>query len=207
MRCIRAFLSAALVAGVSLVANPIPSIAQDVGVVQSEILVVDPERLFSQTRLGQSFVAQLQLERDELIARNRRIEAELEAEEQALTEKRDETSPEEFREMADAFDAKVQEIRRESERRVRDLERNRERAPVDFMREVEPVLVDIMRAAGGVVVMDARNVLLRADVIDITDVAIARIDATLAPESDAPATSAPEPETSTPEIMPQKETE
>lgn len=207
MRCIRAFLSAALVAGVSLVAKPIPSTAQDVGVVQSEILVVDPERLFSQTRLGQSFVAQLQVERDELIARNRRIEAELEAEEQALTEKRDETSPEEFREMADAFDAKVQEIRRESERRVRDLERNRERAPVDFMREVEPVLVDIMRAAGGVVVMDARNVLLRADVIDITDVAIARIDATLAPESNAPATSAPEPETSTPEIMPQKETE
>lgn len=181
MAKIRTILSIALIAGGSLVFSPIAASSQDVGVVQSQVLVIDPERLFNQTRLGQSFLAQIQVERDALIARNRQIEAELEAEEKALTEKREETSPEEFREMADDFDARVQDIRRDSERRVRDLERNRERAPVEFMRQVEPVLVDIMRAAGGVVVVDARNVLLRADVIDITDVAIARIDSVLAP--------------------------
>ncbi|MEL7256646.1 MAG: OmpH family outer membrane protein [Pseudomonadota bacterium] len=185
---IRTILSAALIAGGSLVIGPGAAPAQDVGVVQSQILVVDPERLFNQTQLGQSYLVRIQEERDALIARNRQIEAQLEAEEKSLTEKREEATPEEFREMADDFDARVQEIRRDSERRVRDLERNRERAPVEFMRQVEPVLVEIMRAAGGVVVVDARNVLLRADVIDITDVAIARIDDLFAPEATAPET-------------------
>ncbi len=183
MHAIRTILSAVCLAAAGLVWLPSVSTAQDVGVVQSPVLVVDPERLFEQTRLGQSLLAQIQAEREALIALNRQIEAELEAEEKALTQKRDETSPEEFREMADAFDAKVQQIRRDSERRVRDLERNRERAPIDFMRQVEPVLVDIMRAANGVVVIDARNVLLRAEVVDITNVAIARIDALLTPNA------------------------
>lgn len=111
-----------------------------------------------------------------MIARNRTIEAELEAEELSLTKLRSEKTPEEFRDLADAFDAKVQEIRRDSERAVRDLERSRDRAPVTFMRIVEPVLVQLMRDAGGAVILDIRSVLLRADVVDITGVAIIRVD-------------------------------
>lgn len=37
-------------------------------------------------------------------------------------------------------------------------------------------MIEVMREAGGVVVMDARSVLFRADVIDITDLMIARLD-------------------------------
>lgn len=160
-----------------LVGGGTPSVqAQNVGVVQSDILVLDADRLFSETRFGQRLTEDYQAEREKLIARNRELEAELEAEEKELTELRSESSPEEFRELADAFDEKVQEIRHDSDRAVRDLERSRERAPVMFMRRVEPVLVDLMRDAGGTVILEARNVLLRADVIDITDVAVTRID-------------------------------
>ncbi len=172
-----------------LVGGPVPAAAQSVGVVQSDILVVDPERLFEETRLGQSISAQLQQEREDLIALNRKLEAELEAEERALTEQRDTTSSEEFRDLADAFDERVQTIRADSQRRVREHERNRERAPLDFMRQVEPVLVELMREAGAAVVMDRRTVLLQADVVDITSAAVQRIDASLGPaaqdESDA----------------------
>jgi Skp family chaperone for outer membrane proteins len=151
--------------------------AQDVGVVQSEILVLDPERLFSQTELGERMTAEYQAARESLSNRNRRLEAELEAEEQALTEQRETLSPEAFRELADEFDAKVQRIRRESDTAVRNLERRWELAPVSFMRRVEPVLVELMQDAGGAVVLDARSVLLRADVVDITDLAASRINA------------------------------
>ena len=48
-----------------------------------------------------------------------------------------------------------------------------------FMRNIEPVLVQLMRDSGGTVIMDLRSVLLRADVIDITDLAILRVDATI----------------------------
>lgn len=168
-----------LSAGLCVLGPGAPTQAQDMGIVQSEILVLDPGELFEKSRLGQAMVAELQAQREALIARNRDLEAELEAEEQALTELRDTTSPEDFRDMADAFDEKVQTIRRESDARVRRLERNRERAPVEFMRRVEPVLVALMREAGGLVVLDRRNVLLQAGVIDITDMAVTRIDAEL----------------------------
>jgi Skp family chaperone for outer membrane proteins len=150
--------------------------AQNVGVVQSEILVLNQERLFAETQLGQRMTQEYQAAREQLSNRNRQIEAELEAEEQALTEQRATLSPEEFRQLADEFDSKVQRIRRDSDRAVRNLERRRELAPVSFMRQVEPILVQILQDTKGVVIMDARSVLLRADVVDITDLAITRID-------------------------------
>lgn len=183
MTPLRALLTGAalLTAPLIAVGGAAPVQAQSVGVVQSDILVVDPERLYEETRLGQAITAQLQQEREDLIALNRKLEAELEAEELALTEQRDTTSPEEFRDLADAFDERVQRIRADSQRRVREHERNRERAPLDFMRQVEPVLVELMREAGAAVVMDRRTVLLQADVVDITSAAVQRIDATLGP--------------------------
>lgn len=187
----------------ALVAVPGQGSAQSVGVVQSDLLVLDPDRLFSETRLGQRINAEFLAEREALIARNRQIEAELEAEELALTELRAETSPEEFRDLADTFDAKVQQIRRDSDQAVRELERSRERAPVTFMRLIQPVLVEVMRETGGVAIIDIRNVLLSADVIDITDLAIARVDAEIGSGGGAlpqpPETPLPEPQTTTPQ--------
>ena len=177
----------------------LPAAAQDTGAARSEILVVDPERLFEESQLGQRMMAEHQAEREELAAHNRKLEAELETEERALTARRAELSPEEFRELADAFDAKVQEIRRDSERRVRDLEQDRERLPLLFLRQAEPVLIEAMRNMGGVVLLDARTVMLRADAVDITDDVIARIDETIgdgetAPEEEAESPAAPAPQ-------------
>lgn len=211
MTPLRALLTGAalLTAPLIAVGGAAPVQAQSVGVVQSDILVVDPERLYEETRLGQAITAQLQQEREDLIALNRKLEAELEAEELALTEQRDTTSPEEFRDLADAFDERVQRIRADSQRRVREHERNRERAPLDFMRQVEPVLVELMREAGAAVVMDRRTVLLQADVVDITSAAVQRIDATLGPaapdEGNADGTEAT-PETADPAPDPEPET-
>jgi Skp family chaperone for outer membrane proteins len=105
------------------------------------------------------------------------LSAELAAEEQRLTDIRPETSPEEFRELADAFDTRVQQIRRDFERRSRDLERDRERLPIEFLAQVDEIVLELMRESDGVVLLDLRTVILRADVIDITDRAIDRIDA------------------------------
>jgi len=187
----------------------LPVAAQDADTARSEILVLDPERIFEDSQLGRRMLAEHQAAREELAAHNRKLEAELEAEERALTGRRSELSPEEFRKLADAFDAKVQEIRRDSERRVRDLERDRERLPLLFLRRAEPVLIEVMRNMGGVVLLDARMVLLRADAVDITDTAIARIDATIGdgeppPDEEAESPPAPEPRPEAPQTPPEQ---
>src|SRR6056297_2881787 len=163
--------------------------AQQLGVVQSDVLVIDIERLLAETAYGQKLQAGIEAERDALIARNERVATELEAEERDLTELRAITPPDEFREMADAFDTKVTQLRRESERLSRELERRRDLAPVQFLRVVQPVLADILNEADAVVLLDVRSVILRAEAADVTDAAISRIDARIGegPElSDAP---------------------
>ncbi|SHM23388.1 periplasmic chaperone for outer membrane proteins Skp [Roseovarius litoreus] len=164
--------------GITMLAG-VQASAQSIGVVQSDVLVVNPDLLFAETRLGQRMTDELQTERDALIALNRDLEQQLESEEKALTELRAETSPEEFRRMADSFDQKVQQIREDSERRVRDLERSRSQAPVTFMRIVEPILIEIMRDADAAVILDSRATLLSVDAVDITALAISRVDETI----------------------------
>jgi len=176
-------LTLALLAG----AAHSPARAQQLGVVQSDVMVIDIERLLAETAYGQRLQAGIEAERDALIARNERIAKELEQEEKALTDMRASTPPEEFREMADAFDTKVTQLRRESERLSRDLERQRDLAPVQFMRVVQPVLSDLLREADAVVLLDVRRVILRAEVADVTDIAIARIDARIGQGPDAQA--------------------
>ncbi len=160
-----------------VLAVPAAAQAQSVGVVQSDILVLDPDRLFSETMLGQRINRDYLADRDKLIVQERELRTELEAEELELTKLRATKTPEEFRDLADAFDAKVQRIRRDHDRAVQDLERQRDQAPLTFMRMVEPVLIEVMREAGGAVILDVRSVLLRADVVDITSLAVSRVDA------------------------------
>ncbi len=168
--------------------------AQDVGVVQSQILVLDPDRLFAESQVGQRLTEQYQGERDALIASNRELEAQLRGEEQALTASRSTMSATDFRAKADAFDARVRSIRSENERKARDLERGRELAPLALMRMAEPILVQVMRDTGGQIILDNRQVLLRADTIDITDLAIVRVDETIGDGADMNAEAAPIPD-------------
>jgi len=151
-------------------------IAQDV---RSPILTIDSERFYRDSAFGQRVVAEIEAQTTALSEDNRRLEAELEAEEQKLTDQRPDMEPEAFRELADAFDARVEGIRKEREARSRAiadlLEENRDR----FLIAAAPVLEVIMREAGAAVVLEQRSVFISANAIDITDIAIARMDATL----------------------------
>ena len=45
-----------------------------------------------------------------------------------------------------------------------------------FIRAAQPVLIDLMREAGAGVILERRSVLFSANAIDITDIAIQRLD-------------------------------
>ena len=183
----------ALVAA-ALLAAPSAGGAQQLGVVSSDVVVIDTERLLTETDYGKRLQRDIQQERDRLIAENERIASELEDEEQALTEKRSETPPDEFREMADAFDTKVTRLRNEAERNSQRLERRREMAPLQFMRVVRPVLGNLLAEAEAVVILDTRSTLLHENVADVTDLAIMRINARVGEGPNALPDPAREPE-------------
>jgi Skp family chaperone for outer membrane proteins len=191
-----------------LMAGPAP--AQDTITVPSPILTIDQERLFAETQLGRRSSDEIAAAAEALAEENRRIEEELRAQEISLTERREMMSAEEFSALADAFDETVQAFRTEQDAKARALAEREAEARQRFFVEVGEILSEIVREEGAVVILDRRDVFLSADRIDITDVAISRINeaaeaddgpapAPEAPALDGPAPEAPLPGTPAPE--------
>ncbi len=154
------------------------------------MLLLDQERFFADSRFGKRIQEEIDTETRILQTENRELEADLEAEEKSLTERRASLPPEEFRSLAAAFDAKVKDIRKARDAKASDLAARREAARKTFIETAVPVLAQIMSERGAAAIIDRSAVVLSFDRLDITDLAIARIDLQLAPEG---ATEAPPP--------------
>lgn len=147
--------------------------------VESAILTVVPDRLFSDSRAGKTATARFEAASRALVAENRKIEAELEAEERALTDRRAVTPPEEFRRLADAFDTRVDAIRDRQDAKSRDLTRLRDADRQAFFQATIPILAAMMEESGAVAILDRGSVFLSFDLIDVTGEAIQKLDAEL----------------------------
>ena len=159
-----------------------PILAQEAALnVPPPILTIDQDRLFTETRVGAEATSQLEADAAALARENAEIEAGLIERERQLTERRPTLPPEEFRALADAFDADVQRVRGEQDEKARALNRAREAARQSFFSGIGSIISDIVRERGALVVLDRRDVFLSADRIDITDEAIARINAQAEP--------------------------
>lgn len=150
------------------------------------ILILSQEELFAGSRYGQRVQQELERASGELSAENREIEARLTAEELRLTEQRAEMTPEEFRPLAEEFDARVESIRNEQDAKARALATAAERAQARFFELIVPILLDIVQERGAAVIMDNRAVILSAETVDITEVAITRVDEAIGDGGEAP---------------------
>ena len=100
------------------------------------VLTIDPDRLFGETVYGLRILQAVEERSTALARENRQIEAELIAEERALTDQRPTLSVEEFRALADAFDEKVQRIRGEQDAKTRDVQALRETEQQKFFNDI-----------------------------------------------------------------------
>lgn len=145
----------------------------------SPVVTLDQDRLFAQSLFGQRVTAELDAAWEELAEENRLLLAGLEADERALTESRPTLAPEEFRARAEAFHERAETTRAEQDAKSRALQRRTDLERQAFLSRVLPILAEVMTEAGAVAILDERAILLAADVVDITDEAVRRIDAEL----------------------------
>jgi Skp family chaperone for outer membrane proteins len=158
------------------------------------ILTLDQNRLYADSRFGRQTQAEIDAEAKALSAENRDLEAALEAEETALAAQRASLPAAEFQALAEAFDSKVRDIRRARDARARDLSLRQDQSQRAFLEKVVPILNDIRSELGAELILDRASVIWSSPTIDITDLAIQRIDqALLAPVAGSPAPSDPAP--------------
>lgn len=170
---------------------------------KAAVLVLDQDRLFGESRFGKAVLARHQQAIEALQTENRRIESALEAEERDLTERRSKLPAKEFQTLAADFDSKAEGIRKAQTAKSDDIKARLDAEQRRFVQTVRPVLDDLMREVGALVIVDARAVIYSQTGVDVTDLAIARLDAVLgegpspvdapadAPADPAPAETAP----------------
>ncbi len=146
---------------------------------QVPILTIDQERLFTGSLFGERVVAQINKDLASLEQEFQRLEADLTAEEKDLTQRRTTLPPDDFRLLADAFDKKVQGIRKAQDAKARELDRRLELERAKYYGLVNPILSKIMEELGASVIVDRRAILVSIEGVDITDGALRMIDASL----------------------------
>ncbi len=150
------------------------------------ILTIDQDRLFAESQFGRAALARLNAGEEALVAENLRIEAGLEAEERDLTTRRTTLPADEFRTLADAFDTKVEGVRSAQRAKYTDLTTAHEDAKRRFLEAAVPIIGQLMQEQGAVAVMDKATIFLSLQRIEITDLAIARLDAAIGDGTTAP---------------------
>lgn len=148
--------------------------------IRAPVVTLDRERLFSESRWGQAVQAQYERESAALVAENRRLEAALEEEERQLTARRAAMAPETFRPLAAEFDQRVEALREAQDAKSRAITRLRDERRIAFFEAAVPVLGELMLEIDALAIIDRSAIILTFDQLDITEMAIARLDAELA---------------------------
>ncbi len=160
--------------------------AQTAEVAQLLLRTIDDERLFRESEFGQRVAQEIDTASRALEAENDRLLAELTAREAELTELRAEMTVEEFRAAASAFDIEAETIRRDqAEKRQRlvqfeDSERRR------FFGQSAPVLQQVLEQSGGLVLIDARAVIIGIPGLDMTEEAVEAMNTAFGDGGDPP---------------------
>ena len=164
------------------------------------LLTLNQDRLFKDSAWGRAVLNRAESDGAALAAENRRIEVALEQEERSLTERRATMNAADFAALTSAFDIKVEEIRAAQEGKARSIQRRVEDDRRQFFEAATPILGDVLADSGASAILSDSAIVMSLSALDITNIAIARIDIALPPppaSEDAPLQEAPA-ETPTP---------
>ncbi len=142
-----------------------------------QVLVVDLDRVFTETVYGQRLQADFREAEKALADDFNRIAGELIAEEKQLRDIRAGTPPDEFRTMAEAFDSKSNKLRLEQSERRNKLILDLQVARENLLRQLGPIFSQLMQERGASILIqkdDQRMIVFPQ--ADITQSAIALID-------------------------------
>ncbi len=154
------------------------------------ILIVEREKLLTDSLPGKMVLEQDAEARAALEAEGRALDEEFRAEELRLTRLRPTIPAEEFRALAEAFDAKVVATRQEQIERAEEETRALQQRHNEFFAQLGPLLFQVMIDKRASAIIDADRVLVANQSLNITQEVIKRLDdaylATQAEEENAP---------------------
>lgn len=142
----------------------------------SPILTLDQDRLFRSSDFGRRVQVEIEERSQALSLENRELESQLLKEERRLTDDRDTMSPEEFKTLAENFDARVVSVRDKQNLKRDELRSYGENERQRFFEAAIPVLFRLVEESGALAILNDSAVIFSIRQIDITDRAIASVN-------------------------------
>jgi Skp family chaperone for outer membrane proteins len=147
---------------------------------------IDEERLFRESAFGQRVSARIEAASAALEEENAQLLEELTQREQELTAQRETMPPEEFRAAAEAFDQRAETVRRDQARKLARFSQFEESERRRFFGQTGEILQQVLEDEGAHVLIAAQAVIIGVPEMDMTDAAIAAIDAAIGDGSPPP---------------------
>ncbi|MBN2761118.1 MAG: OmpH family outer membrane protein [Rhodobacteraceae bacterium] len=138
---------------------------------------IDEERLFQGSLFGQRVLAEIDQASRALEDENARLLAELTAREEELTRLRDTIPSDEFRVEAEAFDRRAEDIRESQAQKLARFSQFEESERRRFFSQTGAILQQVLQDEGAQILIASGAVIIGVPEMDMTDAAIAAIDA------------------------------
>lgn len=151
-----------------------PAAAQDLPKVS--LLIIDFERVSTDSRVGQDITAQIQQHASKINTWQSNIEAALNGERQELERQQTIIAPDAFEQMALAFQQKANGANNQLQSLRENLRNVGGQAQLEIDRVLKPIVNTFMAEKGATVVMDKRVVWLSAGGFDLTTQVIERLN-------------------------------
>ena len=146
-------------------------------VVRSSILVLSQDDLFKKSTPGRALLKVFEEKQSKLVAEATKIELQFIAEEKSITLKRSELNAEEFQNLANKFDTKVEKMRKSRAEKDKKLQQDFAIWRKKFVQIVLPIVREQMLQFDALVVLDTNNRGLIYDKkVDVTEVIIKRLN-------------------------------
>lgn len=167
------------------------------------VLVFDRARVLDQSEIGAALEAQVADARAALLAENEKIYADLETEEQEISDAKPTMDTATFQARAQAFDEKVTAVRQSQDEKALEIQKLYDDGLAEIEQQMNTVLAEIARDLGAVVVFERNQVYLMNGAIDISRIAIEKLDEQSSEAADSDQT--PEPEEGATAVPPAQE--
>ena len=136
---------------------------------KDKILYLNQNKVYSESIFGKNLEEMFRNESKNLKEQNRQLTKELEVEEQRLTNAREGIPLDEFKILAQSFNARVEKLRKEQKEKSDTLKSKLEEERKYFFNAVYPLLVEFVTKTNATGILDSSVVIVGNSKVDITN--------------------------------------
>lgn len=146
---------------------------------QSNILILNVEKLFADSKAGKSMISQAKEKQESIVSKRDAAQKDLSEKVQKMESQKSMMAPDALQARADELKLEEMAKNQELQQELRKIDAGLAAARAEILKTLSPILRDIMNEKGAIAILERGAVLIGSPDVDITDTAIKQLDGVL----------------------------